>query len=57
MPTILEAREVEKTYSMDKVRVAALKDITLAIEKGEFVATFGTSDSEKSTLLLVLGSV
>jgi ABC-type lipoprotein export system ATPase subunit len=46
MPAILEAREVEKTYSMDKVRVAALKDITLAIEKGEFVASSGRQAAE-----------
>jgi ABC-type lipoprotein export system ATPase subunit len=42
---------------MSKVRAATLQDVALAIEKGEFVAIFGTSGSGKSTLLLVLGSV
>lgn len=57
MPPILEAREVGKVYSMSKVRAATLQGVAFAIEKGEFVAIFGTSGSGKSTLLLVLGSV
>jgi putative ABC transport system ATP-binding protein len=52
---LIEARDLEKTYSDDGVKTHALQGISFDIEKGEFVAIMGPSGSGKSTLLHILG--
>ena len=56
MTAIIETKDLAKTYSTGgKIEVPALKGITIAIEKGEFVGIMGPSGSGKSTLLHTLG--
>ncbi len=55
--SILEARNVSKVYPMGTTNVAALNDVSLAMEEGEFVSIQGTSGSGKSTLLNMVGGL
>jgi putative ABC transport system ATP-binding protein len=54
---MLEVRNVSKIYGSGPARVAALKDISLQVEDGDFVAITGPSGSGKSTLLNVIGGL
>jgi putative ABC transport system ATP-binding protein len=55
--TIVECRNVNKTYHQGQVEVHALKDIDLLINKGDFVAVAGPSGSGKTTLLNLIGGL
>ncbi|WP_449405682.1 ABC transporter ATP-binding protein [Massilia phosphatilytica] len=52
---MIRLHNVSKTYRTDKVETLALKDIDLAIDRGEFVAMMGPSGCGKSTLLNLIG--
>jgi putative ABC transport system ATP-binding protein len=57
MPAIIEAVDLHKTYHIGKVDVPALRGISFAVEKGEFVSIVGPSGSGKSTLFYLIGGL
>src|SRR6266498_4821801 len=57
MPGFIEARELRKTYRVGKIDVPALRGISFAVARGEFVSIVGPSGSGKSTLFYLLGGL
>ncbi|MFW9957267.1 MAG: ABC transporter ATP-binding protein [Candidatus Odinarchaeota archaeon] len=54
---IIQIQEVNKEYGKGKNTVAALKDVKIDIQAGEFVAIVGPSGCGKSTLLHVMAGL
>jgi putative ABC transport system ATP-binding protein len=54
---IVEFIGVKKTYRQGEIEVHALRNVSLAIEKGEFAAVAGPSGSGKTTLLNLVGGL
>jgi len=54
---VLQVKNVSKQYGEKENLVHALKNISLQVEQGEFIAIVGTSGSGKSTLLNLIGGL
>lgn len=55
--SLLEVKNLSKTYGKGETAVHALKSASFSVPKGEFVAVVGESGSGKSTLLNLIGAL
>jgi putative ABC transport system ATP-binding protein len=54
---VVSLHSLSKTYQKGEAEVDVLKDITLSVAKGEFVALYGPSGSGKTTLLNLISGI
>ncbi len=56
MSSMIELKNITKMYDMGGAeQVHALRDVSIAIQKNEYVAIMGPSGSGKSTLMNIIG--
>jgi len=52
---LIEVKNLNKTYKMGDMELQAVKDVTLSLENGDFIAIMGASGSGKSTFMNIIG--
>ena len=55
MPNVIKTSHISRMYKMGDNIVNALQDISISIDRGEYVAFMGPSGSGKSTLMNIVG--
>ncbi len=54
---VIQLTDVRKEYFLGETKVEALRGVSLAVDKGEFIAIAGPSGSGKSTILNMIGCI
>ena len=57
MSNLIEVQSVNKTYKRGEETLVVLDDLSLEVQKGDFLALMGPSGSGKSTLLNLIGGM
>ena len=57
MTTVIETKDLYRSFGSDETQVIALDHVTIEIEQGEFTAIIGPSGSGKTTLLHLMGGL
>src|SRR4030095_760911 len=57
MPEVISLENIAKDYVLEKVVIPALKNISLTVNRNEYVALMGPSGSGKSTLMNIIGAL
>ena len=55
--SIIQLRNVDKTYAVGEIRVQILKDASLSVTQGTLAVVFGVSGTGKTTLLNLIGAL
>ncbi|WP_416825597.1 ABC transporter ATP-binding protein [Ectobacillus polymachus] len=55
MKTVIELKNIQKTYELGGQTIHALHNVNFSVQEGEFVAIMGPSGSGKSTMMNIIG--